>query len=118
MAGGQHGVDHTLDSIGAITACQRTHAARNPGEVWSTIWQAFGKAHGMTPIGTTIGFMRGPKDADKVGVAGSPYGDIATIFRWTLRSPQDLAPRRERTAGSALHQVAPASKGLSLSRSR
>src|SRR3546814_9445185 len=44
-------------------------------------------------------------------------GGSATIFRWTNRSPQDLAPRRSKPRGS-LHQVAPASSGLSLSRSR
>src|SRR5690606_27720150 len=49
-------------------------------------------------------------------------GRIATIFRWTDRSPQDLAPRRNPPHGLAmagvLHQVAPASSGLSLGRSR
>src|SRR5690606_31816735 len=59
-----------------------------------------------------------PEAAACTARADPPRGWIATIFRWTRRSPQDLAPRRSAPAREALHQVAPASSGLSLGRSR
>src|SRR5690606_1281878 len=79
---------------------------------------ALDEAHGRVP-------MAG-KPSRRAGHAGKrphrgtcepPRGGSATIFRWTHRSPQDLAPRRSKPQGP-LHQVAPASSGLSLSRSR
>src|SRR3546814_10060639 len=81
---------------------------------------AFDETHGRVPMmaGRAIkarGACR--KAAASRHVRTRREAGSATIFRWTHRSPQDLAPRRSKPRGS-LHQVAPASSGLYLSRFR
>ena len=76
---------------------------------------AFGEAHGTAPMEGLHRHRGGPEGRRRRQRA--PLSRHRTHLPGTRRSPQDLAPRPGGCLRSAPHQVAPASLGLSLSRS-
>ena len=122
MARGEDGVDgaaqHLRAVVGADIGAGRGRVrpqgpGRGRGGALGGV--AFGEAHGTAPMEGVHRHRGGPEDRRRRQRA--PQSRHRTHLPGTRRSPQDLAPRPGGCLRSAPHQVAPASLGLSLSRS-